>query len=53
MTDIAVSVNDANCVLKDSVKTDWDHSLTVRLEAAEEIPLMSSYFRVKYIIKAY
>lgn len=53
MTDIAVSVNDANCVLKDSVKTDWDNSLTVRLEAAEEIPLMSSYFRVKYIIKAY
>lgn len=53
MTDLAVSINDCNVVLRDTTRTDWDASLTVRLQAAEEIPLMSKYFRVKYIIKAY
>lgn len=32
---------------------DFDDSLTVRLQGAEEFPNMQPYFRMKYIIKAY
>lgn len=48
-----VTLNPGTFVLKNSSRTDFDNSLSVRLEAAEEIPLMSPYFRLKYIIKAY
>jgi hypothetical protein len=48
-----VTLNPGNFIMKNSSRTDFDNSLSVRLEAAEEIPLMSPYFRLKYIIKAY
>jgi hypothetical protein len=53
MNDIAVTINDSTITLKDSTKTDWENALDLRLEAAEEIPLMTAYVRVKYIIKAF
>jgi len=48
-----VTLNPGTFTLKNSSRTDFDNALSVRLEAAEEIPLMSPYFRLKYIIKAY
>lgn len=48
-----VTLNPGNFVMKNSSRIDFDNALDVRLEAAEEIPLMSPYFRLKYIIKAY
>jgi hypothetical protein len=48
-----VSLNPGNFVMSDSSRTDWDSRLSVRLEAAEEMSMMTPYFRVKYIIKAY
>ena len=48
-----VTLNPGNFVMKNSSRTDFDNALSVRLEAAERIPLMSPYFRLKYIIKAY
>jgi len=53
MTDMAVTINDSNITLRDVTRTDWDTNLDIRLEAAEEIALMSNYFRAKYIIKAF
>jgi hypothetical protein len=53
VNDAGVSLNPATFQMKDSSRTDFDNSLSVRLEAAEEIVLMSPYFRLKYIIKAY
>ena len=47
-----VNLNPAVLQMKDQSRTDFDNAISVRLEAAEEIPLMSPYFRVKYIIKA-
>lgn len=47
-----VSLNPGVLQMKDQSRTDFDNAISVRLEAAEEIPLMSPYFRVKYIIKA-
>jgi len=48
-----VTINSATVTLKNSSRIDFDNSMNVRLQSAEEIPLMSPYFRVKYIIKAY
>lgn len=53
MQQLGVSISDAVVTLKNTTKSSWDASLSVRLQAAEELPLMTSYFRLKYIIKAY
>lgn len=53
MQQLGVSISDAVVTLKNTTKASWDASLKVRLQAAEELPLMSAYFRLKYIIKAY
>lgn len=52
-TQAGVSLNPGNFIMSDSSRTDWDSRLNVRLEAAEEMSMMTPYFRVKYIIKAY
>lgn len=53
VNDAGVSLNPGIFRMKDSSRSDFDGALSVRLEAAEEIVLMSPYFRLKYIIKAY
>lgn len=53
MQQIGVSISDATVTLKNTTKNSWDASLRVRLQAAEELPVMTAYFRLKYIIKAY
>jgi hypothetical protein len=51
--DLGVNINPGSITLSNSSRTAFDNSLSVRLQAAEEITLMSPYFRLKYIIKAY
>jgi len=53
MGTLGVAINDATVTLTSTAKASWDASLNVRLQAAEELPLMSAYYRLKYIIKAY
>lgn len=53
MAQLGVTITDATVTLKNTTKSSWDASLRIRLQAAEELPLMTSYFRLKYIIKAY
>jgi hypothetical protein len=53
VNDAGVSLNPGTFTMKEVSRSDFDASLSVRLEAAEEIVLMSPYFRLKYIIKAY
>lgn len=53
MGTLGVEITDAVVTLRATTRTSWDASLNIRLQAAEELPLMSAYFRLKYIIKAY
>jgi hypothetical protein len=53
VNDAGVNLNPGNIVMKTSSRSEFDAALSVRLQAAEEILLMSPYFRLKYIIKAY
>jgi len=53
MSQLGVTITDATVTLKNTTKSSWDASLRIRLQAAEELPLMTPYFRLKYIIKAY
>jgi hypothetical protein len=53
VNDLGVDMNPGTITLTNSSRTAFDNSLSVRLQAAEEITLMSPYFRLKYIIKAY
>lgn len=48
-----VFFNIGNFTLSDAAKSDFDSALSMRLQSAEELPLMQPYFRLKYIIKAY
>jgi hypothetical protein len=51
--DLGVFFNIGNFTLSDAAKTDFDAALGMRLQSAEELPMMQPYFRLKYIIKAY
>ncbi|MCJ7802030.1 MAG: hypothetical protein MUP82_06695, partial [Candidatus Marinimicrobia bacterium] len=53
VNDMGVSLNPGSITLSNSAALAFDNSLSVRLQSAERIPLMSPYFRVKYIVKAY
>lgn len=50
--DLGVELNDASITMNDSSRTLFDSRLSVRLTSAEEIPLMQTFFRAKYLIKA-
>lgn len=50
--DLGVELNDANVVMNDSSRTLFDSRLLVRLTSAEELPIMQTFFRAKYLIKA-
>ena len=51
--DLGVSLNPGNFIVPNNARLPFDNALSVRLQAAEKITLMSPYFRLKYIIKAY
>jgi hypothetical protein len=51
--DLGVSLNPGNFIVPNNSRLPFDNALSVRLQAAEKITLMSPYFRLKYIIKAY
>lgn len=51
--DIGNNIRPATVTLSDSSRTAFDNIISVRLQAAEEIILLTPYFRSKYIIKAY
>lgn len=53
VNDLGVFFNIGNFTLSDAAKADFDAALGVRLQAAEQMPIMQPYFRLKYIIKAY
>lgn len=53
VNELGMSVNPATLTLRNSNIQTWDNSLDVRLQAAEKLSLMSPYFRLKYMIKAY
>ena len=53
VNDGGVFANIGQFELSTAAKSVFDSSLTVRLQAAEEVELMQPYFRVKYIIKAW
>ena len=53
INDLGVSVRPASVTMTDSSRTAFDNAISVRLQAAEELVLLSPYFRSKYIIKAY
>ena len=48
-----ININSGTFTLSNNSKTVFDNALSVRLEAAEEIVMMTPYFRLRYIIKAY
>lgn len=48
-----INMNSGTFTLSNNSKTVFDNALSVRLEAAEEIVMMTPYFRLRYIIKAY
>lgn len=51
--DIGTSIRPATITMSDSSRVAFDNAISVRFEAAEELVLLSPYFRSKYIIKAY
>lgn len=51
--DLGMGVRPATITMTDASRVAFDNAISVRLEAAEEITLLTSYFRTKYIIKAY
>ena len=53
VNDMGVFFNIGNFTLSDAAAQNFDAALGVRLQAAEEMPMMQPYFRLKYIIKAY
>lgn len=53
VNDLGVSLNPGTLTFTNSSRLPFDSALNIRLQSAEEITLMSPYFRLKYIIKAY
>ena len=53
VNDLGVSLNPGTFTVSNTSRLPFDNALSVRLQAAEKITLMSPYFRLKYIIKAY
>jgi len=52
-TELGSSIRPATVTLTDSSRIPFDNAISIRLEAAEELVLLSPYFRTKYLIKAY
>jgi hypothetical protein len=50
--DLGVELNEGSFVMNDSSRTLFDARLQVKLSSAEQIPVMETYFRTKYLIKA-
>lgn len=50
---LGVFFNIGNYVMSAAAASDFDAALGMRLQAAEEMPMMQPYFRLKYLIKAY
>lgn len=53
INDISNGVNPSILTLSDSSRSIFDNAIDVRLQAADPITLLTSYFRTKYIIKAF
>ena len=53
VNDLSMSVNPGNFVMRDQNIIKWDANLEVRLQSAEQLSLMTPYYRLKYMIKAY
>lgn len=53
LNDIGNSMNPAVITLSDSSRVAFDNAIDVRLQAADQITMLTPYFRAKYIIKAY
>lgn len=53
VNDAGVFYNIGNFTLSGAAAQPFDAALGVRLQAAEQMPMMQPYFRLKYIIKAY
>jgi hypothetical protein len=53
VNDLGVFFNIGNFTLSDAAASDFDAALSMRLQAAEEMPMMQPYYRLKYIIKAF
>ena len=51
--DIALSTRPATITMLDQSRVNFDAALSVRFQAAEDLVILSPYFRSKYIIKAY
>lgn len=51
--ELGSSIRPATVTLTDSSRIAFDNAISIRLEAAEELVLLSPYFRTKYLIKAY
>ena len=50
---LGVFFNVGTFTLSNAAKSQWDAALDMRLQSAEELPVMQPYFRLKYLIKAY
>ena len=50
---LSVFFNVGTFTLSNAAKSQWDAALGVRLQSAEELPVMQPYFRLKYLIKAF
>lgn len=53
VNDIALSARPATITMLDQSRVNFDAALSVRFQAAEDLVILSPYFRSKYIIKAY
>lgn len=52
-SDMGIEARSAVITMSEASRTVFDSAISVRLEAAEELVLLSPYFRTKYLIKAY
>ena len=50
---LGVFFNVGTFTLSNAAKSLWDAALDMRLQSAEELPVMQPYFRLKYLIKAF
>jgi hypothetical protein len=50
---LGVTLNPGKLTMNSGNRIAFDNALDVRLQCAEEITLMTAYFRLKYLIKAY
>jgi hypothetical protein len=53
VNDVGNNINPATVTLSDTSRISFDSAISLRLEASEEIVLLTPYFRSKYLMKAY